>query len=318
MTGELLISVILPVYNGAQWLAQCLDSILASAGAEPEIILVNDGSTDESGSICCKYAEEHSNIHVFAQENRGVAAARNLGLSHARGDYIAWVDPDDLVSPEWYPEILRAIRENSPDVIVFDMLRFGDGPETAECYGRTPGQVDRAVFLEDVYRDVRMHSGLPNKVMKASLYRGTAFDTGLPVLEDFAAMPRLLKRAETVFYIPKALYRYRQHSASLLHRSSPERAFQSVMTAAKREAAAPAPQRKAAITAAALQALSFSWHCYREQDFGGGEEQLRFCRRYIRRHMTSLLGDRELAAKRKIQFCLVVAGLYGPLQRLRN
>lgn len=314
-----LLSVILPVYNAVAWLEECVSSILDSVGqaaSDVEILLINDGSTDASGEICDGYARRQVNVRVFHKENGGVSSARNLGLAHAKGRYLAWVDPDDYVSAEWFPMIRSAVESGEPDVIVMDSVRFGDGPDRSEIYGREAGFVDRDVFVADVIRDIRMLSGMPNKVMKAELFRGVTFDTALPILEDYAAIPGVLKNARTVYYLPACLYHYRQHPKSLLHEVSPERAFQAVRIALTREAAVEPRFRSAAVTAAARQAFLFCRNRYISRTFKPEKHQTRLCVRYIRRHLRILMNDPELSRMMKIKYCMLAAGCYGLFVRL--
>lgn len=316
-----LLSVIIPVYNAEPWLDECLGSILASVGSgigDVEILLVNDGSRDGSGGVCDRYARSNGRIRVFHKENGGVSSARNLGLANARGRYLAWVDPDDFVSADWFARICEAIGQDSPDVIVMDSVRFGDGPEKCEVYGRTPGFVERDLFVADVIRDIRMLSGMPNKVMKAELFRGVAFDTQLPILEDYAAIPGILKNAETVYYLPYCLYHYRQHPGSLLHEVNPERAFRSVQIALEREKAVEAKFHPAAVTATATQAMLFCRSWYLSPAFRTDPAKLRFCKGYIRRNLPLLMADGELSKGMRIKMCLLALNLYGLLMRLRR
>lgn len=111
-----LVSVILPVYNGEKYLKECIDSILASTYSNLEIILVDDGSTDQSGSICDEYAQKDERIKVIHQENKGLVAARNCGLAFSHGTYIAFVDADDLISPVFYEEMVAAVEAEHADV----------------------------------------------------------------------------------------------------------------------------------------------------------------------------------------------------------
>ena len=97
-----MISVIVPVYNVEPWLRQCLDSIVGQTYGDLEILLVDDGSTDRCGAVCEEYARADARIRVFHTENRGLSAARNLGLREARGELIGFVDADDWIEPEMY------------------------------------------------------------------------------------------------------------------------------------------------------------------------------------------------------------------------
>lgn len=98
------ISIIIPVYNAAPNLGRCLDSILAQTYSFKELILIDDGSKDESGEICDKYAKKDSRIRVYHNENQGASAARNFGLAIATGDYISFIDSDDWMEPTFYDD----------------------------------------------------------------------------------------------------------------------------------------------------------------------------------------------------------------------
>ena len=104
-----LISIIIPIYNVEKYLPVCLDSILAQTYKNLEIILVDDGSPDGSGTICDEYASRDSRFVVVHQKNGGVSVARNTGLDHATGDYIGIVDPDDWIEPNMYEVMMNNI-----------------------------------------------------------------------------------------------------------------------------------------------------------------------------------------------------------------
>lgn len=315
-----MISVIIPVYNAQLYLEACLESLLKSVSSDMqsvEFILVNDGSTDQSGKICECYAAKYPNIRLFHKENGGVSSARNLGLVKASGKYFAWVDPDDLVSENWFQRIKEAISMNEPDVIVIDTLRFGENGEEREVYGRIPGFVDRDLFVEDVMRDQRILGGLPNKVMKAELFADVRFDGDLTILEDFAAMPDLLRNTKSVYYIDECLYHYRQHAASLLHRDSAEIAFKAVKTAMERMKNCEPKFIRAAITAAAWQAFCFCRNQYLHEGFGASKEQEAFCRAYVRTHLIDICKD-DISSQLKVKMILLGCGLYKFICRLKK
>lgn len=95
-----LLSVIVPVYNVAPYLVQCLDSILSQSYTELEVLLVDDGSTDESGTLCDEYAQRDKRIHLIRQANAGLSAARNVAMEQMRGEFFFFVDSDDWLAPE--------------------------------------------------------------------------------------------------------------------------------------------------------------------------------------------------------------------------
>lgn len=115
---QVLISVIIPVYQAASYLDECLGSLLAQSYQHYELILIDDGSTDGSGDICERYAAEHSHIRVLHQSNRGVSAARNAGLACAVGDYICFVDSDDRVSPDFLEALAEGMQREDTALVL--------------------------------------------------------------------------------------------------------------------------------------------------------------------------------------------------------
>ena len=105
-----MISIIVPVYNVNKYLGKCLDSLLAQTERDIEILLIDDGSTDDSGRICDEYSNLDQRVRVFHTKNQGVSAARNRGLSESKGDYIGFVDSDDWVEPTMYEQMLNALK----------------------------------------------------------------------------------------------------------------------------------------------------------------------------------------------------------------
>ena len=116
---QIYISVIIPVHNTAEYLPVCLDSLLKQTMREIEFILINDGSTDNSGEILASYVKKDSRFRLITQENRGFAGARNRGLEEARGNYVGFVDSDDWIDEHMYSvlweEVCRA--EEKPDIV---------------------------------------------------------------------------------------------------------------------------------------------------------------------------------------------------------
>ena len=106
------ISIIIPVYNVEAYLPSCLDSIINNTFRDLEIICVDDGSPDNCGSILDKYAAEDSRIVVIHQENQGVAVARNNGIREAKGEFVAFIDSDDWIHPQYFQTLLNCIKKN--------------------------------------------------------------------------------------------------------------------------------------------------------------------------------------------------------------
>jgi glycosyltransferase involved in cell wall biosynthesis len=113
-----LISIIIPVYNAEQYLHRCVDSILAQTYKNLEIILVNDGSKDNSGKICDEYAELDNRVRVIHKQNGGAASTRNAGLDVANGEYIAFIDSDDSIIPDMYDTLYNRISKSNADIAI--------------------------------------------------------------------------------------------------------------------------------------------------------------------------------------------------------
>lgn len=123
------ITVIVPVYKAEAYLAECMESILSQSFSDFEIILVDDGSPDRCGEICDSYAAEYGNIHVIHQQNQGQAAARNHAMDRAQGEWICFVDSDDLIHPRMLEVLYRAVQESGAPVAMCEMLEAVDLPE---------------------------------------------------------------------------------------------------------------------------------------------------------------------------------------------
>lgn len=111
-----LISIIVPVYQVEAYLPACVESVLKQTYSDWELILVDDGSKDDSGELCDQYAQQDSRIKVIHQENGGVSAARNAGLEEAQGEYIAFLDSDDLIKPDYFQVLHQNLEENEADI----------------------------------------------------------------------------------------------------------------------------------------------------------------------------------------------------------
>ena len=115
------ISVIVPVYNTEKYLPRCIDSILAQTFTDFELLLIDDGSTDNSGRICGEYALKDKRIKVVHKENGGVSRARNLGIDNAQGEYLSFIDSDDYIRPTMYSELIAIADKYNVDLVSSDI-----------------------------------------------------------------------------------------------------------------------------------------------------------------------------------------------------
>lgn len=120
------ISVVVPVYNMEKYLMECLESIAAQTLDGIQVLLIDDGSRDSSGQICKDFTAAHPNFEYYHKENGGTASARNLGLHHARGEYIGFVDSDDWIEPNMFETMYRAVKEADADIVYCRMAGLAD------------------------------------------------------------------------------------------------------------------------------------------------------------------------------------------------
>ena len=209
-----LISVIVPVYNVEKYLRQCLESIINQTYKNLEIILVDDGSTDNSGNICEEYAPKDNRIKVIHKTNSGLSSARNAGLDICTGEYIGFVDSDDWLEPDMYEILHDKMIEDQADIVNCGFYR--EYKEHREKF---------AVLEKCVYSgyDVIEQSYSSPYVCYAvwfKLYRRQCFDkVRFPVgknYEDLAIFFPTFEKARKVLVIPEALYHYRQRSTGIM------------------------------------------------------------------------------------------------------
>ena len=196
-----LISVIVPVYNVADDLPRCLDSILAQHYPNIEIITVNDGSSDHSGEVLDEYAQMHSNIRVIHKENGGVTSARLRGVVEASGEWIGFVDGDDEIEPDMYERLLRNAREYDVEISHCGyQMHFPDGRVN---YFHNTGILEKQNWitaLRELLSGERVEPGLWNKLFRRSLFEGLSMPLDIKNNEDLLMNYYLFSNAaQTVF-----------------------------------------------------------------------------------------------------------------------
>ena len=117
------VSIIVPVYKAEKYLHRCVDSILAQTFTDFELLLIDDGSPDNSGTICDRYAAADPRVHVFHKPNGGVSSARQCGLDNAQGEYTIHADPDDWVEPDMLQELYTEAQRTNADMVICDFLQ---------------------------------------------------------------------------------------------------------------------------------------------------------------------------------------------------
>lgn len=205
------ISVIVPVYNVEKYLKCCLDSILAQSFRDFELILIDDGSPDRCGEICDEYAKSDERVVVIHKENGGVSDARNVGIERATGEYLAFVDGDDYISPECLSELYAAVVSNECDM--------------AECAIRLVSEGDCSIYDDAAREEIRILKPREHLFEKGNiyyhlvLYSSSLFsDIRFPVgkyYEDSAIIYKLIYSSRGIARLGRTLYYYRRRDNSL-------------------------------------------------------------------------------------------------------
>lgn len=210
---EGLIGVIVPVYNTEKYIRKCLDSIIAQTYTNWEAILVNDGSTDNSGKICDEYAAKDNRFKVIHQENGGVSVARQTGLDNVTGGYIIHCDPDDWIEPTMLESLISmAIKENA-DMIICDFVMHDHGI-TNKSQHRIP-ETAQARDIQEKIINGEIHGSCCNKLIRKECCKDIQFfPPSISYCEDELFNLRLLCKDIKISYLPEALYHYELHDGS--------------------------------------------------------------------------------------------------------
>ena len=211
-----LISVIVPVYNVEKYIKECLNSIIKQTYKKLQIILIDDGSTDNSGEICDSYQAKDDRINVIHKENGGLSDARNKGLEIAEGDYLAFVDSDDFIAEDYVEYLLRILEKYNADVSVCSKQNFNAG----EVIKKKEEEAEVIVYtgiaaMESLLYQKNIENSAWGKLYKASLFKDIFYPVG-KLYEDLGTTYKVLYKAEKVIWSSEKKYFYRQRYDSIM------------------------------------------------------------------------------------------------------
>ena len=214
-----LISIIVPVYQVEKYLEKCINSIINQTYKNLEIILVDDGSTDNCPAICDRFQVEDSRIKVIHQENGGLSHARNVGLEISTGDFIGFVDSDDWIEPNMYELLMSALQETQADIAVCNrQYEFED----SESIPINVKPINRKLYTnkEALRMIIKGGSIIRNavwdKLFRKNIIQNIRFPKG-KIFEDSLWTPQIIGNAKSIICIDYPLYHYLQRSESLTH-----------------------------------------------------------------------------------------------------
>lgn len=219
---RIMLSIIIPVYNSEKYLADCLKSVINQQNEEWEIILVNDGSTDNSENICRGYSEKDNRIKLYSKNNEGVSKTRNFGISKANGDYIIFLDSDDILVSGALTIIESKIKTYNADVICYGTYLSYSNLEIKKKYTNIESYSERCIRTEEdfktyIYKELVEGKNLGiigNYAVRRTLIEELKFNPNFIMCEDLLFNMTMFRKAKTVVFIPEFLYIYRENDDS--------------------------------------------------------------------------------------------------------
>lgn len=217
-----MISVIVPVYNASRWLGECIESVLRQSIAEWELIIVDDGSTDNSAEVAQAYACRDRRIRFFSIPNGGVSRARNFGIDNSRGEYLCFADADDCYTPHALELMLKALESRDTEMAVAQ-FRFAPANTLRDVRAvRWTTVSSREAMRLTLYQHPLWHTGPWARLFRRELFDAVRFVPGIR-FEDLEIIPRLIARCRRVTVTTAQLYFYRSHGANFITTEGPGR-----------------------------------------------------------------------------------------------
>ena len=219
------LSIILPVFNVEKYLDRCIKSILEETYKDLELVIVNDGTKDDSENIIIRYLEKYNNITYIVKENGGLSHARNVGYTYAKGEYIAFFDSDDYIEKDMYEKLMAKVKDYNYDIVVCDLYME---------YEQTGKKIYVGSNVEKEYKDVEednneisirkeimenIYIAVHNKIYKKELIEKT-FENGMPFVngmyyEDIVYTYSILQNTRSISFVKEPLYYYVQRTSSI-------------------------------------------------------------------------------------------------------
>lgn len=207
-----LVSIIVPVYNTEKYLNKCLNSILTQTYKNIEVILINDGSTDNSLKVCKEYEKKDKRIKLINKENEGLSATRNLGILTAKGKYIGFIDSDDFIEEDMFKNLYEDMINNNSDISICEMTNSEKYLKENKTTKVEVLNNKEAIFKLLYDNEINNYAG--NKLIKKEMFENIKFPIGRK-FEDLAIMHYLIEKAKTITYNSYIGYHYIQRPGSI-------------------------------------------------------------------------------------------------------
>lgn len=314
-----MISVIIPVYNVEPYLSRCINSVRTQAHVK-EILLIDDGSTDDSGLLCDAYAAMEPLVKVLHKKNRGLSSARNAGLDLAKGEYVSFVDSDDFLEPGAYEKLLSCAQRCQADLVCAGRYDL-DGNTGIKKIGLCPEKEETLTgpeFVARVFTWQGVDSAAWDKLYKRSLFSDIRYPVG-KICEDVPVTYRAALKAKRVALLPEPLYNYYHRPGSITTAPVSQKNFhfadhtQAICEDIRTRCPELLPQARY------LRVWSLAHPMMLCQESGltaSFQSDYQACRQALAKELPFFLTSPLFSKKEKLHDLLLVLGLFGPAWRL--
>ena len=215
-----LVSIIVPVYNVELYIRECIDSLICQTYKNIEIIIVDDGSTDSSKTICDEFAKKDDRVIVLHKDNGGLSDARNFGMKYAKGDYISFVDSDDFVDNKFISFLMEKMIKFNANISACSFVDYySDNHKVLKC----KKNIEKYYSKEEAFKYLNIEGyfsdSVCNKLFRRDLFEEIKFPVSKKY-EDRRTIYKLIEKSENICYSSTPLYYYRQREKSIIHETS--------------------------------------------------------------------------------------------------
>ena len=211
-----LISVIVPVYNVERYLSKCIDSLINQTYKNIEVLLIDDGSTDNSGNICDEYQKKDNRISVYHKKNGGLSSARNFGISKAKGEFLCFIDSDDYIDNNMIGLLYYGCVNNQVDISWCDKIIEYD---KRVGYKKTIYTKPYLMTTEEAFANILLNDpSVCDKMFNRKLFKDVKFPEG-KLFEDIITVNHLIYQCDKIYHVGEACYHYLQRENSIVHKT---------------------------------------------------------------------------------------------------